>query len=58
MRVYEKDGDPRTVHAVNLLEQQRKQMISTLTNKVIDNDTEIEKDFSFYEDMVLDNMWS
>jgi hypothetical protein len=51
LRVYEKEGHPNTQLAAGLLDQQRRQMVGTLTNKIVDEDTEIEKDLSIYEDM-------
>jgi len=58
MRIYEKESHPNYQVAIQREAQQRQQMVSTLTNMVIDNDTEIEKDLSFYEDMHLDTIWS
>lgn len=52
MRVYEKEGNPNLNVAVSLLEQQRNQMRATLSNKIIDGDNEVEKDLTFYQDMV------
>jgi hypothetical protein len=51
VRVYEKEGHPNLAVAANQLEQQRRQMVSTLTNMIPDYDNEIEKDLSIYEDM-------
>jgi hypothetical protein len=51
MRCYEKDGDQRYQGAAALMEQQRRQMIDTLTNMVPDGDNELEMDTTFYEDM-------
>jgi hypothetical protein len=55
MRCYEKEGDPRFEGAAGLVQQQRKQMIDTLTNMVPDGDNEVEMDTSFYEDMAIKN---
>jgi len=51
LRVYEKEGHPNIQVASSLLDQQRRQMVNTLTAMIVDGDTEIEKDTSFYEDM-------
>lgn len=46
-----KDGDPRLMGEVAKLEQQRKQMVDTLTEKEPDNDDTVEMDLSHYEEM-------
>lgn len=46
-----KDGDPRLKGSVAKLEQQRKQMIDTLTEREPDDENEIEADFSFYNEL-------
>jgi hypothetical protein len=50
-RCLEKDGDPRLAGAVGILEQQRKQMQDTLVEMIPDLNTEIEPDFSSYQEM-------
>lgn len=50
-RCMEKEGDPRLTGAVQTLEQQRKQMVDTLTEMVVDIDTEIQPDFTHYQEM-------
>jgi hypothetical protein len=47
----EKEGHPMLAKAVGDLETQRQLMIATLTEQVVDDDTEIEPDLSHYEDM-------
>jgi hypothetical protein len=50
VRVYDKLKDPGIEAATKLLEQVRKQMVDSLTNKVPDDDDEVEGDFSSYND--------
>lgn len=50
-RCMEKEGDPRLAGAVDTLAQQKAQMVSTLTDAIVDNDTLIEGDFTLYFDM-------
>lgn len=50
-RCYEKRGDPRIAGAAEVLTQQRGQMVSTLTEMQPDDDSEIQRDFSAYEEM-------
>lgn len=50
VRVLEKEGGPRHGDALMKLEQQRKQMIETLTEKIVDNDTEVIQDLSYYQE--------
>ena len=50
--VYEKEGHPNAPSAIAKLEKLRVRMTSSLRNKVIDGDTEIEKDLDIYEEMV------
>ncbi len=50
-RCLEKDGDPRLAGASEILTQQRKQMVDTLAEMIPDLDTEIEPDFSSYQEM-------
>ncbi len=52
VRCYEKDGDPRYNFAMDRKNELRELMVSTLSNMVDDGNTEIEKDLTFYEDMV------
>ena len=54
VKVYEKEGNPNLGLARTELEEQRRQMVSTLSNMEPDGDTEIEKDLSHYEDMSFD----
>lgn len=49
-RCMEKEGDPRIDMAVEILTQQKKQMVDTLTEAIVDDDTIIEADYSFYRD--------
>ena len=51
VRIYEKEGHPNTTKAVSDLEQQRRQMTSTLAQIAPDGENEIEMDASFYEEM-------
>lgn len=51
VRIYEKEGHPNTAKAVSDLEQQRRQMTSTLAQIAPDGENEIEMDASFYEEM-------
>ena len=50
-RCFEKEGDPRLSGAIATLEQQRKQMVDTLTEMIVDNDTTIELDYTHYQEM-------
>lgn len=50
-RCYEKETDPRLVAATALLAQQKGQMVDTLSEAIVDDDTTIQGDFSIYEDM-------
>lgn len=49
-RCMEKEGHPDVGSAVGALDALRVLMVETLTNRVIDEDTEIIKDVSFYRD--------
>lgn len=51
MRCVSKDGDPRFGAEKDLMDQQRKQMVDTLAEMIPDLDTEIEPDFSHYQEM-------
>lgn len=51
VRIYEKEGHPNLGKAVSDLEQQRRQMTSTLAQIAPDAQNEIEMDSSFYEEM-------
>jgi hypothetical protein len=46
-----KEGDPRLQGCIAKLEQQRKQLNDTLSNREPDDDNTMELDLSFYEDM-------
>lgn len=50
-RSLEKESDPRLAGAADLLGQQKKQMVDTLTQMVPDDDDTIQGDFSIYEEM-------
>lgn len=50
-RCFEKEGDPRLTGATATLEQQRMQMVSTLQEMYVDNDNEIQADFTHYQEM-------
>lgn len=50
-RCFEKEGDPRLAGATATLEQQRAQMVDTLTEMIIDSDNEIEADYTSYQEM-------
>lgn len=50
MRCYEKEGHVTTLKAIDDTEKEKQLMIQTLTNMVDDEDTEIRKDLSFYDD--------
>jgi hypothetical protein len=52
MRIYEKEGNPMLPTAIQMLDAQRNQMMSTLTNRIDDGENEIEKDLDIYENMV------
>ena len=52
VRCYEKEGNPNLPKAIQDLEQQRKQMIDTLTAMIPDAENELEKDFTYYEEIV------
>jgi hypothetical protein len=55
MRCYEKEGHVTTLKAIDDTEKEKQLMIQTLTNMVDDEDTELRKDFSFYQD--FDSDW-
>lgn len=50
-RCMEKEGDPRLSGATATLEQQRMQMVGTLTEMVVDLDTTLQGDFTHYQEM-------
>lgn len=50
VRCYEKEMNPNLQFAVGALEQQRKLMVDTLTNRVPDDDDEIPPDTSHYQE--------
>jgi hypothetical protein len=54
MRCYEKEGHVTTLKAIDDTEKEKTLMIQTLTNMVDDEDNEIRKDFSFYDDFDSD----
>lgn len=51
VKVYKKEGHPGLGDAIQELEQQRMQMVSTLKERVPDADNLLEMDLSGYEDM-------
>lgn len=51
VRIYEKEGHPNLVVANSMLEQQRRQMVNTLTSMIPDGDNTVEQDLTHYEDM-------
>lgn len=51
VRCYEKEGHPNLQFAVQALEKQRSMMVQTLGDMIPDGDSEIQKDFSYYEEM-------
>lgn len=57
-RCLEKEGDPRLVGAVNTLQQQRDQMVSTLVKGIDDDNDTIQADYSFYNDFAAWNGFS
>lgn len=54
VRIYEKMGHPNLVAAVQMLEAQKTLLTDTLREMVPDENTVIEPDLMFYEDMLLD----
>ena len=50
-RCLKKEGDPRLKEEAELLVQQKKQMVDTLTQMIPDDDDKIYMDLSFYDDM-------
>lgn len=50
-RCMEKEGDPKLEKAIAILEQQRSQMVNTLTEVQQDDQNELEPDFSMYREM-------
>ena len=48
MKCTVKEGDPRYESMVSELQSQRKQMVDTLTERIEDDDTEIQGDYSNY----------
>jgi hypothetical protein len=52
VRCYEKEGHPNLQLAIQMLQHQREQMTSTLTNLSADGDTLIEADMTHYNDHV------
>lgn len=54
MRCYEKEGHVTTLKAIDDTEKEKLLMIQTLTNMVDDEDNELRKDFSFYDDFDSD----
>lgn len=55
VRCMEKEGHPDLGEATSALDQLKMLMVETLTNRVVDEDTEILKDYSFYRD--FDSYW-
>lgn len=54
MRCYEKEGHVNTIKAIEDTEKEKMLMIETLTNMTDDENTELRKDFSFYNDFDTD----
>lgn len=54
LKIYEKEGHPNTAIAAQMVEQQRRQMVNTLSSMIPDGDNELEKDLSIYNDMSYD----
>jgi len=52
VRCYEKEAHPNLPTALAMLENQRRTMVSTLSNMVPDGDNEIRKDLTFYWETV------
>ncbi len=52
LKIYEKEGHPNYQASMRRLEQLRTQMRQTLGMLVADEDNEMEKDFTFYEETV------
>ena len=50
-RCMEKEGDPRLAGAIDILAQQKKQMVDTLTEGIVDDDNEIQPDYTHYQEM-------
>ena len=50
-KCYEKEGHPNLEVAMIERERLRKEMVETLSNMIIDENTEIDKDITFYEEM-------
>lgn len=48
VRCYEKEMHPNLQVAIQILQQQRKMMVDTLTEMVVDDDTEVPMDLSHY----------
>lgn len=53
MRCYEKQGDARFTAAIQMVDQQRGQMVETLSAMVPDGDNELEADVSHYRAMSI-----
>lgn len=49
-RCMEKEGDPRIDGAMAVLQEQRKMLVDTLTQMVVDDDSEVVQDMSHYYD--------
>ena len=50
-RCLEKEGDPRFASASQILLDQKKQMVDTLSESIQDDDNEVQGDYSFYNEM-------
>lgn len=50
-RIMEKERNPGLQNAVDILAEQKKMMVDTLTNAIQDDDDQITPDFSHYEEM-------
>jgi len=54
-RCMEKEGHPNTAEAANALDELKGLMVETLSNRVVDEDTKLQNDLSFYRD--FDSYW-
>jgi hypothetical protein len=50
VRILEKEGNPNLPTAIQILQQQRQMMVDTLTQMIVDDDDQVEGDFSHYQE--------
>lgn len=50
-KIYEKEGHPNTMMALQLFEVKRKQMVDTLSNRTVDEENKMPIDLDIYNDM-------